>query len=106
MGSYSGNGSTDGTFVYTGFRAKFVMIKEITSGGTNWNILDTSRDPYNVEQKYLAANLFDAEGTLALLDGLSNGFKLRSSALAVNASGNTYIYMAFAETPTKFALAR
>ena len=106
FGSYTGNGSADGAFVYTGFRPKFVMIKEITSGGTNWNILDTSRDPYNVEQKYLAANVSDAEGTLALLDGLSNGFKLRSSGLAVNASGSNYIYMAFAENPFKNALAR
>jgi hypothetical protein len=106
FGSYTGNGSAAGPFVYTGFRPKFVMIKEITTGGTNWNILDTSRDPYNVEQKYLAANLSDAEGTLALLDGLSNGFKLRSSGLAVNASGSTYIYMAFAENPFKNSLAR
>jgi hypothetical protein len=105
FGSYTGNGSTDGTFVYTGFSPKFVMIKEITTGGTNWNILDTARDPYNVEQKYLAANLSDAEGTLALLDGLSNGFKLRSSGLAVNASGSTYIYMAFASNPFKNSLA-
>lgn len=106
FGSYTGNGSSDGPFVYTGFRPKFVMIKEITSGGTNWNILDTSRDPYNVEQKYLAANLSDAEGTLALLDGLSNGFKLRSSAVGTNASGSTYIYAAFAENPFKNSLAR
>jgi hypothetical protein len=106
FGSYAGNSSTDGPFVYTGFRPKFVMIKEITSGGTNWNILDTARDIYNVEQKYLAANLSDAEGTLALLDGLSNGFKLRSSGLAVNQSGSTYIYAAFAENPFKNALAR
>jgi len=106
FGSYTGNGSTDGAFVYTGFRPKWVMIKEIGAGGTNWNILDTSRDPYNVEQKYLAANLSDAEGTLALLDGLSNGFKLRNSVLSVNASGNTYIYAAFAENPFKNSLAR
>ena len=106
FGSYTGNSSTDGTFVYTGFRPKFVMIKEITTGGTNWNILDTSRDPYNVEQNYLAANSAGAEGVLGLIDGLSNGFKLRNAALAVNLTGSTYIYMAFAENPFKNALAR
>jgi hypothetical protein len=82
------------------------MIKEITTGGTNWNILDTSRDPYNVEQNYLAANSSAAEGALGLLDGLSNGFKLRNAALAVNLTGSTYIYAAFAENPFKNSLAR
>jgi hypothetical protein len=106
FGSYTGNGSTDGPFIYTGFRPKWVMVKWSSAGGTNWNIVDTSRDTFNEEQKFLAANAADTEGTLAFLDGLSNGFKIRTSAGAQNSNGGTYIYMAFAENPFKNSLAR
>ena len=106
FGSYTGNGSTDGPFVYTGFRPKFVLVKSSSLAGQNWNIFDTSRDTYNVEGQYLATNTSDAEGTLATLDGLSNGFKIRASGNYANANGATYIYMAFAESPFKFSNAR
>ena len=109
FGSYTGNGSADGPFVYTGMRTRWVMIKRTDTAGTNWNVYDTSRDPYNVELNYLAPNLSDAEnatGTSATLDGLSNGIKIRNSGSFINASGGTYIYAAFAENPTKYALAR
>jgi hypothetical protein len=106
FGSYTGNGSTDGTFVYTGFRPRFVMVKRTSSGGY-WSMKDTARDPYNVADKVLWANASDAESSPdQLFDLDSNGFKLRGSNNDINASGATYIYMAFAENPFKNALAR
>jgi len=106
FGSYTGNGSADGPFVFTGFRPKFVMIKSIGGAGSNWNIFDTSRDTYNVEGQFLAANASSAEGTSATLDGLSNGFKIRTSGAYANTSAESFIYMAFAENPFKNANAR
>ena len=108
FGSYTGNGSTDGTFVFTGFRPRYVMIKRTDTSGTDWVLLDSSRDPTNVVDQYLAANLSDAEGVYAndKVDFLSNGFKQRGTASGQNASGGTYIYMAFAENPFKNSLAR
>ena len=85
------------------------MIKWLNSAGTNWNVYDTLRDPYNVELNYLAPNLSDAEnatGTSATLDGLSNGIKIRNSGSFINASGNTYLCICFAENPFKNSLAR
>jgi hypothetical protein len=100
FGSYTGNGSTDGTFVYTGFVPKFVLIKK-TSGADNWLLYDTARDTYNVAGKYLSPNLSNAEGTDPALDMLSNGFKLRQTGGGINGSGATYIYAAFASNPFK-----
>jgi hypothetical protein len=105
FGSYTGNGSTDGPFVYTGFRPKFVMIKRTDSTGS-WYMLDTSRATYNVVNPYLLANVSNSEATDLSWDILSNGFKLRSSYLEINTNGATMIYMAFAENPFKNALAR
>jgi len=106
FGSYTGNGSTDGTFVYTGFRPRFVMVKRTDTGGY-WSMKDTARDPYNVAGNLLFANASDAEySNNQLFDLNSNGFKLRGSNSDINASGGTYIYMAFAETPLKFSNAR
>ena len=107
FGSYTGNGSTDGPFVYLGFRPKFVMIKR-TDSSTNgdWRMMDSTRDTYNVSQYTLYANLSLAEDTVAIQDFLSNGFKLRTTTNGYNGSGSTYIYMAFAEFPQKFSLAR
>ena len=105
FGSYTGNGSTDGTFVYTGFRPKFVMLK-LTSSAAGWIIYDSVRDTYNVEQNLLRADLANAEVQVGLLDFVSNGFKFRSYDAGVNGAGGTYIYAAFAENPTKYALAR
>jgi hypothetical protein len=105
FGSYTGNGNADGTFVYTGFRPKYLLIK-VTSAVEDWMIFDSARGPYNANAIFLRADTADTGGSDVPVDFLSNGFKLRSTALATNSSGNTYIYMAFAENPFKNALAR
>jgi hypothetical protein len=107
FGSYTGNGSTDGTFVYLGFRPRWLMIKR-TDATQNWAIVDTSRDTFNVSNKRLFANLSDAEdtGISNFVDLLSNGFKFRDSNVSCNASGGTYIYMAFCENPFALSNAR
>ena len=114
FGSYTGNGSADGPFVYCGFRPRFVLIKQTTSASTtNWVIYDTSRDTYNASQYELWPNssngglTYEATATSVPLDILSNGFKIRSSGADVNASSTaTYIYMAVAENPFAYARAR
>jgi hypothetical protein len=106
FGSYTGNGSTDGPFVYTGFRPAFVLIKRTDAGPSNWTIQDTSRDIYNVADGVLYPNVSNAETTSNAFDMLSNGFKLKNSTSENNASGATYIYTAFAENPFKQSLAR
>jgi hypothetical protein len=107
FGSYTGNGNDDGTFVYTGFRPAWIMIKK-TNGATNWQLIDTKRSDaggLNVVDKVLSPNAGDAEydeGSAGswIGDILSNGFKWRGSGWgAVNTSGDTYIFMAFAEAP-------
>jgi hypothetical protein len=111
FGSYTGNGSTDGPFVFCGFRPRFFMIKR-TDTTTNWIMYDTARQPYNTTNPGpIYANLSSAEETnvtLTAFDVLSNGFKPRntSSWAESNASGGTYIYAAFAENPLKFSNAR
>jgi hypothetical protein len=106
FGSYTGNGSSDGPFIYTGFRPRWLMIKN-SSTTVDWVIEDTSRDPYNVAGAELFPNLFNAESSgNADLDILSNGFKPRRNSTFANGSGNTIIYMAFAESPFKYANAR
>jgi hypothetical protein len=110
IGSYTGNGSADGTFVYTGFRPAFIMWKRTDSStGGEWVIQDTTRREFNPMNVSLYPNLSNAEATgetFRVQDTLSNGFKLRASASQCNASGGTYIYMAFAEAPFKYANAR
>ena len=96
FGSYSGNGSADGTFVYTGFRPAWVMIK-ITSGADGWMLFDNKRNPTNVMDKYMTADGLGADSTRDSIDFLSNGFKLRTSNGDVN--NGTYIYICFAESP-------
>jgi hypothetical protein len=105
FGSYTGNGSADGPFVYLGFRPRYLLVKRSDSTG-DWIILDTSRDTYNLCTKLLYSNLSNAEETYNVTDILSNGFKQRNVFGALNASGGTYTYMAFAENPFKNALAR
>jgi hypothetical protein len=105
FGSYTGNGSADGPFVFCGFRPRFIMYKRSDSTG-NWIMLDTSLNPSNNSSTYLQANLSSSEGTDNVFDILSNGFKLRNGGAASNASGGTYIFMAFAETPFRNSLAR
>ena len=105
FGSYTGNGSTNGPFVFTGFRPSFILWKPATQANTDWVILDNKRDTFNVADAYLLANSNAAEGDLDLMDILSNGFKLRQVA-GNNESGQTIIYLAFAESPFKNARAR
>jgi hypothetical protein len=105
-GSYTGNGSTNGPFVYTGFRPAFVLLKKSSAAGDNWSIYDTGRDPYNVATKYLIPNSSQTEGSTTSLDFVSNGFKIRASGSWINTSSATYIYLAFAENPFKYANAR
>ena len=101
FGSYVGNGNANGTFVYTGFKPAFIIWKRTQDAGYDWDIYDTARDTRNVAFKELLANANGAEsdGTTLSLDILSNGFKLRTNNNNGNASGKTYIYMAFAENP-------
>ncbi len=99
FGSYTGNGNADGTFVYTGFLPSFVMVKQTNASGEDWFICDTKREGYNAENNRLMPNLSSAESTDSPIDILSNSFKARQSGAAVNGSGASYIYMAFAENP-------
>jgi len=102
FGSYVGNNNNDGTFVYTGFKPAFVMVKRSDSNlVANWSMFDNKRSSYNIERSQLEANTSDAQQTDASadIDLLSNGFKLRSTADENNDGGGTYIYMAFAENP-------
>jgi hypothetical protein len=103
--SYTGNGSADGVFQYLGFRPRLIMLKRSDST-SNWTLLDTSREGYNVDNDPLYPNLSDAEGTTDLLDITSNGFKLRSTDASVNASAATYIGFAWAEAPFAYSRAR
>jgi len=97
FGSYTGNGSTDGTFVYTGFRPAFVMTKR-TNSTNSWEIQDSTRSDFNVCNEGLYPDLSNAEGDADRYDLLSNGIKMRTSG-GMNQSGGSYIYMAFAENP-------
>jgi len=101
FGSYTGNGSTDGAFVYTGFKPAFVIIKNSSTGGTHWRLTDSTRYPDNLTNTTeLYPSSSAAETTNEpTFDFLSNGFKLRGDTVYKNGSGQTYIYMAFAENP-------
>jgi len=107
FGKYSGNGVSDGPFVWCGFRPKYVMVKRIDAAN-NWNCFDTLRGPYNVTTGGLSPNTSGAEYSSGTpLDITSNGFKIRDPATYnINASGGTYIFAAFAEAPFKFSNAR
>jgi hypothetical protein len=108
FGSYTGNGSADGPFVYTGFRPKWLMWKvtQTTPNSQSWYVLDTARDPYNESTNRLHPNSTATDAAMGTgFDLLSNGFKLRSSDTDLNGA-YTYIYAAFAENPFKTARAR
>lgn len=106
FGSYTGNGSADGPFVYCGFRPAWVMIKNI-SGSHNWEIYDSSMNPINPVGLTLLPNASDAQiDTTPRLDFLSNGFKWRNIGGSVNGSGNTIIFAAYAESPFQTANAK
>jgi hypothetical protein len=108
FGSYTGNGSTDGPFIYTGFRPRWLIIKRSEGGTGVWGMLDTARNTYNLADLVLRTNAGNGESTLAgyEIDILSNGFKLRATATNTNALSSSYIYGAFAENPFKYARAR
>ena len=102
FGSYVGNGSADGAFVYTGFKPSWVMLRQ-TSDTNQWFIFDNKRvtGAVNPQVLYLQANTSDAEGGSAAnsyLDFTSNGFKFRENNGAFNDSGGSYIYMAFGQS--------
>lgn len=107
FGSYTGNGSSDGPFVYLGFRPRYVMIKR-TDATADWFVFDTARNTFNTMSSFLRPNWSDAEATNTnhSIDFLSNGFKSRAVDTGVNASGGTFIYAAFAENPFAYANAR
>ena len=102
FGSYIGNGSANGTFVYTGFKPAFILIKRDVSA-TNWLMYDNKRDSFNVMYKLFQPNTNSAEATadptVTNIDFLSNGFKLPTTWSGINGSGSTYYYMCFAESP-------
>ena len=103
IGSYTGNGSTNGTFVYTGFKPAFLIQKRTDASNSFWSMWDSVRNTYNGVTNAVNANVSDREYTTADgilgFDFLSNGFKVRDTNSSRNASGGTYIYMAFAENP-------
>ena len=100
IGSYIGNGNIDGPFIYTGFRPAFVMMKR-DANSEDWHLYDDRREnSFNIANKTLDPNNTNAEYTIADgVDFLANGFKWRATASALNGSGSTHIYMAFAEYP-------
>jgi len=98
FGSYTGNGSTDGPFIYTGFKPAFLIVKAY-SHAQDWEIFDNKRSTFNPLEKNLAANSNSSEQTDLDMDFLSNGFKVRIVDDSVNNSSYSYIYMAFAESP-------
>jgi len=95
---FTGNGSTDGAFIYTGFKPACVIIKRFNSTG-DWVIIDNQRVGLNPDNNDLDINNKDGEGTNDYIDILANGFKCRSSDSNVNADSSTYVVMAFAEMP-------
>jgi len=104
VGSFLGNGSTDGPFIYTGFRPAWIMIKRSDGGTENWQIADNKRNAFNGRKTLLFASANNAEANATNgVDFLSNGFKPRDAIGNYNTSGATYIYLAFADQPFKFA---
>ena len=99
FGSYTGNGNADGNFVYTGMKPSFVIVKNSSLAGENWVMLDNKRDTKNPTNLALFPNLSNAESGTYPFDFVSNGFKIRDSSASYNRSGDTFIYMAFAESP-------
>ena len=98
FGSYTGNGNSDGTFVYTGFKPAWLLAKK-SSGTADWFLIDNKRSTINPTNHQLEANSSAAEDASGRFDFLSNGFKCVSSSTGSNGSGTEYIFMAFAENP-------
>lgn len=106
IGRYIGNASTDGPFVYTGFKPRIVLYKRVDATG-NWQIMDTARDGTNPEENELIPNstAVEAPASAQAMDALSNGFKIRTTNADRNASGGAYVYLAIAESPFKYTTA-
>jgi len=98
FGKYTGNGNADGTFVYTGFKPAWVLLKQTDSAGS-WNLYDNKRNGFNVDNDLILVDATNAEANATFIDFLSNGFKIRDTDDDRNASGGSYIYMVFAESP-------
>tara|TARA_Y100000004_G_scaffold11234_1_gene12167 strand:+ start:180 stop:3224 length:3045 start_codon:yes stop_codon:yes gene_type:complete len=107
FGKYTGNGSSDGPFIYTGFRPAFVLIKNI-GASQDWFLLDNKREGYNVVDKFLEPNTQNAEATASSnkADFTANGFKLRGSGSVTNQNNTSFVYACFSESPFKHANAR
>ena len=107
FGIYTGNGASDGPFVFLGFRPRFLLYKRTDAADTvGWILTDSERNTYNVIDDYLSPTTASAEGTTDIVDFLSNGFKMRIAGADGNVSGGTYVYAAFAEHPFATARAR
>ena len=105
FGSYTGNGSTDGPFVYTGHRSRWILVKR-TDSADNWAIWDTTRSTSNLSQRILLPESPDSEydNSIYGIDVLSNGFKVRNTRF--NTSSATFVWASFAESPFQYARAR
>ena len=100
FGSYTGNQNADGSFIYTGFKPAWLLIKNISDGDDGWLLIDNKRSAYNQTYNYSTAHASSAEGGTGFpIDLVSNGFKIRGADISYNQSGYTYIFMAFAEAP-------
>jgi hypothetical protein len=109
FGSYTGTGANPGPFVYLGFRPRFIMFKNASAAGTPWAMMDTSRDTYNQFVPYslqAESNAAESSSQTWQIDALSNGMSIRNTSSSLNGSGNTIIYMAFAENPFNSSRAR
>jgi hypothetical protein len=106
VGTYTGNGQADGTFIYTGFKPAFLLVRLKT--GDDWTMMDDERSPYNQVQKSVVANQTLAEVNLTAkgMDFLSNGVKMRNADNGINISNGSFLYIAFAESPFKTSNAR
>ena len=106
FGVYTGNGSADGPFIYTGFKPAYLLIKRSDSA-SDWTVVDAARNPFNVmKNRLFAYHVATEDATADVGDAVSNGFKIRSNSAVWNASGGSYIYAAFAEAPFKYANGR
>tara|TARA_R110000803_G_scaffold26979_1_gene63291 strand:+ start:1176 stop:3575 length:2400 start_codon:yes stop_codon:yes gene_type:complete len=105
VGAFEGNANADGSYAYCGFRPAFVMMKNLDAAGQHWLIFDNKRDTYNLSTQRLHPNDSSVEGTDNQIDILSNGFKCRTSNQSSNGA-QSILYLAFAETPFKYANAR
>jgi hypothetical protein len=104
FGTYAGTGANPGPFVYTGFQPKYILLKSI-NGSAHWYAWDTIRNTFNSITNYLAPSLSNAESSLATINATANGFSIINSGVPVNASGTTYLYIAYASNPFKNSLA-